>query len=122
MTASVRTLSEAPDTHRRLPAVALVMSASTGAAPVRFKGLFRGRRQKPAGTHMLTSPTEPTDSPSSRHINTERVSLFGAQSLASDTQLIDSEKCAHQLSQKAGMCMGLCSGDRRPIKKTSVMM
>lgn len=66
---------------------------------------------------MLTHLTELIDSLSSRHINTERVSLFGAQSLASDAQLIDSEKCARQLSQKAGMCMGLCSEDRGPIKK-----
>lgn len=71
---------------------------------------------------MLTHLTELIDSLSSRHINTERVSLFGAQSLASDAQLIDSEKCARQLSQKAGMCMGLCSEDRGPIKKTNVMM
>jgi hypothetical protein len=79
--------------------------------------LFRGRWQKPAGKCMFTFLTEPIDSPSSRHVNTntELITLFMAQSIAPDTQLIDSEKCANQLSQKAGMCMDLCSGDKAPI-------
>lgn len=48
-----------------------------------------------------------------------------AQSIAPNTQLINGEKCANPLFQKAGMCMGLCSGTRGPIKKkkkTSVLM
>lgn len=63
--------------------------------------------------------------PSSRHINTEFIKLYVAQSIAPNTQLINGEKCANPLFQKAGMCMGLCSGTRGPIKKkkkTSVLM
>lgn len=55
--------------------------------------------------------------PSSRHINTEFIILYVAQSIAPNTQLINGEKCANPLFQKAGMCMGLCSGTRGPIKK-----
>lgn len=60
--------------------------------------------------------------PSSRHINTEFIILYVAQSLAPNTQLINGEKCANSLFQKAGIYVGLCSGDREPIKKTSVLM
>lgn len=63
---------------------------------------------------MLTFLTEPTDCPSSRHINVELVILDVAQSMAPDTHLSDSEKYANQLSQKAGICMSLCAGDREP--------
>lgn len=54
---------------------------------------------------MLTFLTEPIGSPSSRHINMELITLCVAQSIAPDTQLMDSEKCANQLSQTAGICV-----------------
>lgn len=55
--------------------------------------------------------------PFSRHINTEFIILYVAQSIAPNTQLINGEKCANPLFQKAGICMGLCSGTRGPIKE-----
>lgn len=72
---------------------------------------------------MLTFLTEPI---TALPLDTlmQFIILYVARSIAPNTQLINSEKCANPLFQKAGIYMTLSSGNRGPIKKkkTSVLM
>lgn len=65
---------------------------------------------------MLTFLTEPI---TALPLDTlmQFIILYVAQSIAPNTQFINSEKCANLLFQKAGICMTLSSGNRGPIKK-----